>query len=208
MPVIEAQRASILVPHDHRHINHDRVTTVSDPTASNGGITQAVPCSDRVPSVSGTILLRVSGQLTPAQTAFFRAALTEITGLPVTRPGADDDGCSGDCLCCDLRCRGCCYGRVRLEGCSRVGDGYSGRAGNGQGSCRSEPGIRPVAAPGPPPRDPTLRRGYRQGGADDRAGRTGTGRGWRPDLAGPVAGASEYLHGGHADRSPLLPRPR
>jgi [ribosomal protein S18]-alanine N-acetyltransferase len=24
MPVIEAQRASILVPHDHRHINHDR----------------------------------------------------------------------------------------------------------------------------------------------------------------------------------------
>ena len=24
MPVIEAQRASILVPHDHRHINHER----------------------------------------------------------------------------------------------------------------------------------------------------------------------------------------
>jgi hypothetical protein len=24
MPVIEVQRASILVPHDHRHINHDR----------------------------------------------------------------------------------------------------------------------------------------------------------------------------------------
>ena len=24
MPVIEAQRASILVPHDHRHINHVR----------------------------------------------------------------------------------------------------------------------------------------------------------------------------------------
>jgi hypothetical protein len=23
MPVIEAQRASILVPHDHRHINHE-----------------------------------------------------------------------------------------------------------------------------------------------------------------------------------------
>jgi hypothetical protein len=25
MPVIEAQRASILVPHDHRHINHERM---------------------------------------------------------------------------------------------------------------------------------------------------------------------------------------
>jgi hypothetical protein len=24
MPVIEAQRASILVPHDHRHISHER----------------------------------------------------------------------------------------------------------------------------------------------------------------------------------------
>jgi hypothetical protein len=25
MPVIEAQCASILVPHDHRHINHERM---------------------------------------------------------------------------------------------------------------------------------------------------------------------------------------
>jgi hypothetical protein len=25
MPVIEAQCASILVPHDHRHINHERL---------------------------------------------------------------------------------------------------------------------------------------------------------------------------------------
>ncbi len=33
--------------------------------------------------MSGTILLRVSGQLTLAQAAFFRVALTEITGLPV-----------------------------------------------------------------------------------------------------------------------------
>jgi hypothetical protein len=29
MPVIEAQRASILVPRDHRHINHDRTSTVA-----------------------------------------------------------------------------------------------------------------------------------------------------------------------------------
>jgi hypothetical protein len=26
MPVIEAQCASILVPHDHRHINHERAS--------------------------------------------------------------------------------------------------------------------------------------------------------------------------------------
>ena len=34
MPVIEAQCASILVPHDHRHINHDSVfgTVIDRPT--------------------------------------------------------------------------------------------------------------------------------------------------------------------------------
>jgi hypothetical protein len=29
MPVIEAQCASILVPHDHRHINHERVFSLT-----------------------------------------------------------------------------------------------------------------------------------------------------------------------------------
>jgi hypothetical protein len=30
MPVIEAQRASILVPHDHRHISHVRALSAQD----------------------------------------------------------------------------------------------------------------------------------------------------------------------------------
>jgi hypothetical protein len=36
MPVIEAQRASILVPHDHRHINHERVFSVWRPAYRHG----------------------------------------------------------------------------------------------------------------------------------------------------------------------------
>jgi hypothetical protein len=35
MPVIEAQCASTLVPHDHRHINHDRMICRSIPTATH-----------------------------------------------------------------------------------------------------------------------------------------------------------------------------
>jgi hypothetical protein len=33
MPVIEAQCASILVPHDHRHINHERASEMRHPAS-------------------------------------------------------------------------------------------------------------------------------------------------------------------------------
>jgi hypothetical protein len=38
--------------------------------------------------VAGAVLLRVSGQLTPAQARRYRAALTVITGAAVTAPGS------------------------------------------------------------------------------------------------------------------------
>ena len=53
MPVIEAQRASILVPHDHRHINH--VTKV-------GTLGQAACVADGMPAgnevcIGGTLIV-------------------------------------------------------------------------------------------------------------------------------------------------------
>jgi hypothetical protein len=54
MPVIEAQCASILVPHDHRHINQIRASVASGSIASRRTgqrawrATPAVPLSDRV----------------------------------------------------------------------------------------------------------------------------------------------------------------
>ena len=38
MPVIEAQRASILVPHDHRHINHESASGRVKRARPSGGL--------------------------------------------------------------------------------------------------------------------------------------------------------------------------
>ena len=41
MPVIEAQCASILVPHDHRHINQMRMRVQAHPPAARGAAARA-----------------------------------------------------------------------------------------------------------------------------------------------------------------------
>jgi hypothetical protein len=53
------------------------------------GIVQAAPAlGAEYDYVAGAVLLRVSGQLTPAQARQYKAALAAITGTAVTEPGS------------------------------------------------------------------------------------------------------------------------
>jgi hypothetical protein len=53
------------------------------------GIIQAAPVlGAEYDYVAGAVLLRVSGQLTPAQARRYRAAIAAITGDTVTAPGS------------------------------------------------------------------------------------------------------------------------
>jgi hypothetical protein len=90
MPVIEAQCASILVPHDHRHINHKR-TRLGDAIRAS-----AVPQRKVVwtPGYRGSLLGRtrssapgwMAGTASPSSRPFPRVILTLIDNVARDRP--------------------------------------------------------------------------------------------------------------------------